>query len=54
MLRQIYQYNNRSSASVNIDSDNMGSATLTTVVSTKEEADDGDVEDLSETLQPNE
>jgi hypothetical protein len=54
MLRQIYQYNTRSSSSVNIDSDNMGSATLTTVVSTKEEADDGDVEDLSETLQPNE
>jgi hypothetical protein len=54
MLRQVYQYNTRASTSVNIDSDNMGSATLTTVVSTKEEADDGDVEDLSETLRPNE
>lgn len=54
MLRQVYQYNTRSSASVNIDSDNMGSATITTVVSTKEEAEDGDVEDLSKTLQPNE
>ncbi len=54
MLRQVYQYNTRTSTSVNIDSDNMGSATLTTVVSTKEEADDGDVEDLSETLRPNE
>jgi hypothetical protein len=41
MLRQVYQYNTRSSASVNIDSDNMGSAIITTVVSTKEEAEDG-------------
>lgn len=53
-LRQIYQYNTRSSSSTNIDSDNMGSATITTVISTKEEAEDGDVEDLSDTLQPNE
>ena len=54
MLRQVYQYNTRASTSVNIDSDNMGSATITTVISTKEEAEDNDVEDLSETLQPNE
>lgn len=54
MLRQIYQYNTRTSSSANIDSDNMGSATVTATVSTKEEADDGDVEDLSQTLRPNE
>jgi hypothetical protein len=54
MLRQVYQYNTRTSTSVNIDSDNMGTATVTATVSTKEEADDGDVEDLSQTLRPNE
>jgi hypothetical protein len=53
-LRQIYQYNTRTSSSTNIDSDNMGSATVTGVISTKEEAEDNDVEDLSQTLQPNE
>jgi len=52
-LRQIYQYNNRTSSSTNIDSDNMGNATISTTVSTKEEAADDDVEDLSQTLQPN-
>jgi hypothetical protein len=54
MLRQIYQYNTRTSSSTNIDSDNMGSVTVTTAVSTKEEAADSDVEDLSTTLRPNE
>lgn len=51
-LRQIYQYNTRTSASTNIDSDNLGTATLSVAISTKEEAADGDVEDLSTTLKP--
>lgn len=52
-LRQIYQYNTRTSTSQEIDGENMGTATLTATVSDKEEADDGSVTDLSTTLQPN-
>jgi hypothetical protein len=52
-LRQIYQLNTRSSSSVNIDSDNMFQAAVSFELSNKSEEDDGDVEDLSETIPEN-
>ena len=53
-LRQIYQHNTSTTDNHTIDSDNMGSATITSAISTKEETEDGDVEDMSKTLKPNE
>lgn len=53
-LRQIFQHNTSTQAKHTIDSDNMGSASISVSVSTKDETADGDVEDLSKTLKPNE
>ena len=49
-LRPLYDHNARASTSVNIDKANWFQGVISATVSEKSEAEDGDVEDLSETI----